>query len=73
MDEVLDIIALIAVPIIAVIVGQKLQDRAQKRNDKMQIFKIYSHIFVIKIHKLLIKSGGSRENIVIIYKLIKMH
>ena len=38
--EVLNIIALILVPILAVIVGQKLQDRAQKRNDKMQIFKI---------------------------------
>lgn len=40
MDNVLNIIALIAVPIIAVVIGQKLQDRAQKRNDKMQIFKI---------------------------------
>lgn len=38
--EVLNIIALILVPILAVIVGQKLQDRDQKRNDKMQIFKI---------------------------------
>ena len=40
MMDVLNIIALILVPILAVIVGQKLQDRAQKRNDKMQIFKI---------------------------------
>lgn len=38
--NVLNIIALILVPILAVVVGQKLQDRAQKRNDKMQIFKI---------------------------------
>ena len=38
--DVLNIIALIFVPIFAVIIGQKLQDRAQKRNDKMQIFKI---------------------------------
>ena len=40
MMDVLNIIALILVPILAVVVGQKLQDRAQKRNDKMQIFKI---------------------------------
>lgn len=40
MMDVLNIVALILVPILAVIVGQKLQDRAQKRNDKMQIFKI---------------------------------
>lgn len=35
MMDVLNIIALILVPILAVVVGQKLQDRAQKRNDKM--------------------------------------
>lgn len=38
--EIINIIALILVPILAVVVGQKLQERAQKRNDKMQIFKI---------------------------------
>lgn len=48
MMEVLNIIALILVPILAVVVGQKLQERAQKRNDKMQIFKILmtSRIYV---------------------------
>lgn len=40
MIDVINIIALILVPICAVIIGQNLQDRAQKRNDKMQIFKI---------------------------------
>lgn len=40
MMEILNIIALILVPICAVVIGQKLQERAQKRNDKMQIFKI---------------------------------
>lgn len=39
MMEIINIIALILVPILAVVVGQKLQERAQKRNDKMQIFK----------------------------------
>lgn len=39
MMEILNIIALIFVPICAVVIGQKLQERAQKRNDKMQIFK----------------------------------
>lgn len=40
MMEIINIVALILVPILAVVVGQKLQERAQKRNDKMQIFKI---------------------------------
>lgn len=38
--KILNIIALLLIPIIAVIVGQKLQERAKKRDDKMQIFKI---------------------------------
>lgn len=40
MMEILNIIALILVPIFAVVIAQKLQEKAQKRNDKMQIFKI---------------------------------
>ena len=39
MMDLLNILAFILVPILAVVIGQKLQDRAQKRNDKMQIFK----------------------------------
>ncbi len=38
--KILNIVALILVPIVAVIVGQKLQERAKKREDKMQIFKV---------------------------------
>ncbi len=38
--DILNIIALISVPICAVVIGQRLQERTQKRNDKMQIFKI---------------------------------
>lgn len=38
--EIINIIALIIIPILAVVIGQKLQVRAQKRNDKLQIFKI---------------------------------
>ena len=37
--EIINIIALIIVPIVAVMVGQYLQNRAQKRKDKMEIFK----------------------------------
>lgn len=36
---IIDIVALIAIPIVAVFVGQKLQDRSQKRKDKMVIFQ----------------------------------
>lgn len=40
MMEIINIIALVIIPILSVIIGQKLQVRSQKRNDKMQIFKI---------------------------------
>lgn len=40
MMDVINLIALILAPILAVLIGQKLQNRTQKRNDKMQIFKI---------------------------------
>lgn len=45
--EVLNLIAIIVIPIAAVIIGQSLQDRAEKRKDKMEIFKtlIYARIF----------------------------
>lgn len=40
MMEIINIIALIIIPVLAVVIGQKLQVCSQKRNDKMQIFKI---------------------------------
>lgn len=36
---VLNLIAVLLIPVVAVIVGQYLQEKAQKRNDKMQIFQ----------------------------------
>ena len=38
--EIVNVIALIVVPILAVIIGQHLQNKAEKRKDKMQIFKV---------------------------------
>ena len=38
--KALNIVALLLVPIVAVIVGQKLQERSKTREDKMQIFKV---------------------------------
>lgn len=38
--SIFNIIAIIIIPIVAVIVGQWLQERAEKRKDKMQAFKI---------------------------------
>ena len=38
-SDILNLIALIVVPIAAVVIGQWLQNRAEKRKDKMQIFK----------------------------------
>ena len=35
----INLIAVIVAPIVAVIIGQKLQDRAEKRKDKMAVFK----------------------------------
>ncbi len=40
MMEIINTIALIIIPVLAVVIGQKLQVHSQKRNDKMQIFKI---------------------------------
>ena len=36
---VINVIAILAAPIIAVWVGQRLQNRSEKRNDKMAVFK----------------------------------
>lgn len=38
-SDYIDTAAIILAPIISVIIGQKLQDRAKKRQDKMEIFK----------------------------------
>ena len=37
---ILDVIAILAIPIAAVFVGQYLQNRSQQRKDKLEIFKI---------------------------------
>ena len=37
--DILNLIAIIVIPIVAVLIGQWLQNRAEKRKDKMQIFK----------------------------------
>lgn len=38
--SIINLMAIVVIPIVAVIIGQMLQNRAQKRNDKIQIFKI---------------------------------
>ena len=37
-SDYISIAAIILAPIVAVFIGQKLQDRARKRQDKMEIF-----------------------------------
>ena len=37
--DIINIIAIIVSPVVAVVVGQILQDRRKKRSDKMEIFK----------------------------------
>lgn len=37
---VINIVAIIVIPIAAVAIGQKLQDRSQRRKDKLDIFKV---------------------------------
>lgn len=37
---VLNLVAIVGIPILAVVIGQYLQNRAEKRKDKMQIFRI---------------------------------
>ena len=36
---IINVLAIIVIPIVAVFVGQKLQDRSQKRKDKLEIFR----------------------------------
>lgn len=38
--EILNLIAIIIIPITAVLIGQLLQKRTEKRKDKLDIFKI---------------------------------
>ncbi len=38
-EDILNLIAIVIIPIVAVLIGQWLQDRAEKRKDKMYIFK----------------------------------
>lgn len=38
-EDILNLIALSIIPIIAVLIGQHLQNRAEKRKDRMEIFK----------------------------------
>lgn len=39
LSEIANVVALVVVPILAVIIGQYLQDRAERRKDKMRVFK----------------------------------
>lgn len=38
-SDYINIAAIIFAPVISVIIGQKLQNRAKRRQDKMEIFK----------------------------------
>ena len=37
--DILNLIALVVIPIAAVLIGRWLQDRSEKRKDKMAVFK----------------------------------
>lgn len=39
-NDILNLLAIIIIPIAAVLIGQHLQNRAEKRKDKMHIFKV---------------------------------
>lgn len=39
LSDFINVVAIVATPIVAVLVGQKLQEKAKLREDKMQIFK----------------------------------
>lgn len=38
-DDWLNLVAIVMAPIVAVLIGQWLQNRAEKRKDKLEIFK----------------------------------
>ena len=47
---ILNLLALILIPIIAVIIGQHLQNVSAKRKDKMDVFKTY--LAVIRVLRI---------------------
>ena len=38
--DILNLIAIVVIPLVAVLIGQHLQNRAEIRKDKMHIFKV---------------------------------
>lgn len=38
--SIVNLVAIIIIPIVAVVIGQYLQTKAKKREDKLQIFKL---------------------------------
>ena len=38
--DILNLIAIVVIPLVAVLIGQYLQNRAEIRKDKMHIFKV---------------------------------
>lgn len=38
-SDIINVVAILLAPIVSVVIGQKLQDRSKKRQDKMEIFK----------------------------------
>lgn len=58
LSDWLSIIALIVVPVLAVFVGQHLQDRAERRKDKMRVFKT---LMTSRIYDQV--DGWSREGV----------
>ena len=42
LKDILNLVALVLIPIAAVVIGQRLQIHSEKRKDKMQIFKKFS-------------------------------
>lgn len=65
---ILNLIAVLLIPVVAVFVGQYLQERAQRRKDKMDIFK------TLMINRVgwSVESTRAMNIIDIVFRMIKM-
>lgn len=63
-SDLLNIVALIVIPIVAVLIGRWLQNRADKRKDKMQIFKT---LMIARVYGWTVDSVNAMNLIDIIF------
>lgn len=67
--EIINIVAIIVIPILAVLIGQWLQNKSEKRKDKMRVF---SHLMSYRAFSYTDQNSVNIFNSVPILMMIKM-